>query len=226
MRKEIQKTVNKNTINRLANIKTRQNKYAKTVCGFTLVELLVVIAIISVLAGMLMPALENAISAAYSVNCANNLRNLGGTIDFYRNDNSGVMPVFYYGNGRTWYHALVDGEYIDRPSPYWYQGCPLVKDATSAASSYGFNSKFNLKTFTGDSNDKYVPINISQIKNISAKVLLIDSNLGYAVSRLTWLSTYYTYRHNNGFNVLFVDNHAQFEKITSELLDSDSYWIP
>ena len=60
--------------------------------GFTLIELLVVVAIISILAAILLPALERAKANAQRGACISNLRQLGTAILMYAHDNNGLMP--------------------------------------------------------------------------------------------------------------------------------------
>ncbi len=62
--------------------------------AFTLIELLVVIAIISMLMGVLMPALSMARKKAYSVVCISNLRHLAFTGQTYLADGDGSFPPF------------------------------------------------------------------------------------------------------------------------------------
>lgn len=80
------KKVNKSRVNSIAK---KFGKYH----GFTLVELLVVIAIISVLAGMLMPALENSISSARTISCNGNFKQIGQSVLFYIDDFDDWTPM-------------------------------------------------------------------------------------------------------------------------------------
>lgn len=74
----------------------RRRKITSGTGAFTLVELLVVIAIISVLAGMLLPALENAIDSARKVSCVANLKQVYMNMNQYADENDGYLA------GNSW----------------------------------------------------------------------------------------------------------------------------
>lgn len=63
-----------------------------TRAAFTLVELLTVIAIITVLAGIILPAIQKAREKARQAHCKNNLHKFGVALEMYRNDHDREMP--------------------------------------------------------------------------------------------------------------------------------------
>ncbi|MEP6673026.1 MAG: type II secretion system protein [Chthoniobacter sp.] len=70
--------------------------------GFTLIELLCVITIIAILAGIIMPVVQNVTLRAYDTKCMNNLRQIGVAANSAANDNDNTYPIVEIdANGNT-----------------------------------------------------------------------------------------------------------------------------
>lgn len=190
---------------------------------FTLIELLVVIAIIAILAGMLLPALNNARARARDSFCRSNLKSLALFADMYADENNDYYFHSYYPTGyngyettkRTWmehlfYNLKVNPKMLECPAN------PKTFGGFGVDGKHKVNYMCNRHMFPFHAD---IPKSRKDIINASSLSLFYDAlgddNNPTKLSKNYWFwaedkdrASFSSSPHEKNINIAFADGHA------------------
>lgn len=200
----------------------------KTTKRFTLIELLVVIAIISILAAMLLPALNQARDKAKTIKCASNQKQMGTFLQFYLDDNNEYFPPASYGNKNYAYllvypylfkNSFVAAEKAYKSSKEMIVRCPehMPTQAENASkysiywTSYGMNY-----VYLNEADPWARTTSLKNVRNSSSVLFAADAKVEKGYGRYinyAWTDANPSGVHNGSSNCLWVDGHVSNKKV-------------
>ena len=195
--------------------------------GFTLIELLVVIAVIAILAALVMWAVQKALHAAASASCKSQLRQIGFSLQSYRQDYLRMFPQWgqarwpgdeaHGGTGINAYRVkpmVLFDAYLDKKSEVWV--CPSDPAAQTRGTSWWVSS------YQLNGNLAMVPDD--RVKSPSRVITVPDcwddwgwfefpdSDPGGSDAPYKMAHHEAYNRHSGGMNCLFYDGHITWRR--------------
>ncbi len=202
--------------------------------GFTLMEMLVAVGVITILAGMMFPALSRTKSTARSISCVNNLSQIGKALLMYESDEKAFPGAGKVATSTNLVITKSPESWDERLLPflaghdgvYWCPGYRPGKVGPYTVNAYGYNAYGSNKygDYTGNlglgadadhglvkASEVTAPSDMVGIGDLQLPPGVWDNSINPTSRNIGVVDSFIPSRHGAGANVVFADGHVEHQ---------------